>query len=751
MSKASTPRIVVESNGNPLLSAQGEVVFGARTGCDVVLDDPVAAARHCRVAFEDGFRVRDLDSVSGTWVDGKPARPSLVISDGSEIVIGVSKLVASVQSRDGVNTLVLDLQRNVFWWKRPGKGVFDNDPDAMVRAEVGFARFRALEVGNRVAIVAALVLLVAGAFVATVMEPLADPGPLLPSHALVTEVAGGVEAPHAAFAAAGPLARDQGCDVCHSTFSGTPANKCMQCHKDLRDLDDPSTWRHPYLGDGKLGVVSGMDAGEALCAVCHQDHQGAEFLKPAAGRLVGRCEICHRGDGAPMDEDAKRKLKQELLDRVPPTSPPQGKHPLATYRFPHDVHLGKAIDCAVCHRPDSAARARLPGASNPDRDDFVETPFEVCASCHVPNAPATNMTAEEQTRWLSKNQWPVVWHGTDEGGVHCKKCHATTERSGRAVFGPELRTVERPAFSAQQYADERAQYVAAARRRHEPEFEAHANGNACTLCHLRGGIPQSDAVARTFWHALHLADGSLAPEAGKRAEISRNKQDGCLSCHGDLLQASSLRTADEGGYRWPGDAEAQAACRQCHRQKEGESIAMQPAGAIAPERRAMATVIPHAPHVNSVHFGNEGVLADGCFSCHEFESGGADFRMVPRTKPAAGSCVACHAGHDHIAGNSCQKCHPAEAGKSNSFLLSAMVPEGTTVFGRAVPPAPTRPWPRSGFSHFSRGHVGPDIECKTCHGNTGIESAKTIEAVPLPDDRTAVCRECHLQKQFHWR
>ena len=72
-------------------------------------------------------------------------------------------------------------------------------------------------------------------------------------------------------------------------------------------------------------------------------------------------------------------------------------------------------------------------------------------------------------------------------------------------------------------------------------------------------------------------------------------------------------------------------------------------------------------------------------------------------------------------------------------------------FGREVPPLPQRDWPRSGFSHFSRGHVGPDVECKTCHGNTGLESANTLEAVPIPDDRTAVCRACHLEKQFHWR
>ncbi|HEX6812513.1 MAG TPA: FHA domain-containing protein [Planctomycetota bacterium] len=745
---------MVESNGSPLLGTDGEVVFGARTGCDVVLDDPVVAARHCRMSFEDGFVVRDLGSVTGTWVDGKQARPSAAITDGSEIVIGISKLVASVQSRDGVNTLVLDLQRNVFWWKRPGKGVFDNDPDAMVRAEVGFGRFRALEVGNRFAIVLALVLLVASAFVSTVMEPLADPGPLLPQHALVAEVAGGAAPPSPAFAAAGRLVHEQGCDVCHSTGAGTPARNCLQCHKDIRDPADPATWRHPYLRDGELGALPGMNAGEAFCTVCHQDHQGGEFLKPASDQLVGRCERCHSEGNAPLDEQGKKDLKQRLVANVPVTAPPQGKHPLATYRFPHDVHLGKQIACAICHEVDPAAKERFAaGASSADNDDFAETPFEICASCHVPDARPMRITVEEQARWRKESpQWPVRWHGTDEGGKHCKQCHASTERSGRTVFGPELTMIERPSFTAQQYADEQAQYTIG-RRTHEEQFEAHAQGNACTQCHLRGSARVLSSrldPPRTFWHALHLAEGSLSPREAERAAISLDRENGCLSCHVEIPQASKLRTADN-HYRWPAAAEAEPVCKQCHRERERELIAEEPALKIPADRRAMGTAFPHDVHVNHATFGKTGVLEGGCFACHEFERAGGEFAMVPRTKPAAANCIACHAGHDNIGGNSCQKCHPAEPGKSNSFLLSAMVPAGANAFGRVVPPAPQRDWPRSGFSHFSRGHVGPDLKCATCHGTTGIESAKTLEGVPIPDDRTAVCRECHVEKQFHWR
>ncbi|MEO6596732.1 MAG: FHA domain-containing protein, partial [Planctomycetota bacterium] len=234
-------RILVELNGSELLSTSEDVVFGSRTGCDVVVDDRVVADRHCRVTCEDGFSVRDLGSVTGTWVDGAPAKQTTPITDGSEIVIGASKLVASIKQSDATMTLVLDVQRLAFWWKKPGKGVFDNDPDAMVRTEVDFARFPALHLGNRIAMVAAIVLLTASTFFGFVMEPLADPGPLLREHALVADIAAGTPDPHGAFTEFGKRRAEQGCNVCHSTGAGTPASKCLQCHSYLAE---PATWRH---------------------------------------------------------------------------------------------------------------------------------------------------------------------------------------------------------------------------------------------------------------------------------------------------------------------------------------------------------------------------------------------------------------------------------------------------------------------------------------------------------------------------
>lgn len=752
---SAAPRIVVADATGPLIDSDAAVVFGTRAGCDVVLDDAVAAGRHCEFVHDGAFRVRDLGSVSGTWLDGTRVAGAMPVPDGGTLVLGTSRLVAKHETRDGVPCLSLQLQRNAFWWRKSGKQVFDNDPDALVRSEVAFGRFPALRAGNRIALVAAAALLLGGAFVAAVIEPLADAGPLLPVHATVTSgvpVAGA----HAGFARCQALAAEQGCNVCHTTGAGAPESKCLQCHEDLRA---PATWRHPYHNDGALGPLPGMHVDDAFCVVCHQDHQGADFLKAASDRLVGDCAACH----GTLDDAARTAL----LAKVPVTVPPPRLVDYDTYRFPHAAHLAPdvAIDCRVCHRvdPDTVARRRDGLPDDPDRHDFATVPYETCAACHVPGAPDAGIDAQQLERWRpeERHRWPVSWHGTDEGGQKCAACHAAAERGGARVFGPELRTVVRPAATAEQYAAERARYTVPART-HAEQFAAHAAGRACTSCHV-GALPAAIVrEARPFWHALHLADGALRPAADRRGPGSIDAEAGCLSCHQDLRDAGSLRDATTAAYHWPATDAAQAACRTCHREGErtgGRALPLQAAStSIPPERRSLAGAhpadFPHDVHVRSAAFGVSGSLAAGCFACHEFVpvAGGRDFESVPRTRPGAADCTDCHAGHADVGGGACQQCHPAEAGRSNSFLAASRVAPGTLVRGRPTPEPPRRSWPgQNRFSHLSPGHSRPDLGCDDCHDRAGTAAAATLDAVPIPDDRHPSCRECHLQRQFHWR
>jgi len=748
----SAPRIQVENNGTRTLDTTNAVVVGSSGVCDLVVEDVVVAPRHCEISFSGQFVVRDLGSVTGTWVDGARVVGPVPLKEGSTVVVGASRLTVRSVAEGSTPSLVIDLDRCGFWWTKPGKGVFDNDPDAMVRSEVRFGRFPLLQGTNRAAIAFAAALFCAAVMVGWVMERLADAGPLLPAHAeLVAAAASGTTGVHAQYAKCLELSREQSCNACHVAGTGTPEAKCMQCHEDLAAA--PS-WRHPYVGDGKLGPLPGMEVDEQFCVVCHRDHQGKDWLKPASAGLVGNCEACHSSAGSPVS-------RQDLYARLPEVKVEQVERPFDAYRFPHDVHVAREIDCAVCHLPDPGAVARA-GAGlprDPSQQDFADVPYETCASCHVPGAKPHNMSAEQQGRWVAKeHQWPVGRHGTDEGGALCLECHESTERGGQRVFGPEFRTVPRPAHTAAQHAAERARYTAPAHL-HKEQFAAHAGGRTCTECHVRGEVsPPTEPEPRTFWHALHLGDGAMQPLAGATAAISNDSRAGCISCHGGLSDARDLTDAGHSSYHWPADEKSQAACKECHREGQ-QALALTPVDtSIAPGRRNPTAIqFPHDVHLASNLYGVPGTaLAQGCYACHEFEQvpDGMEHQWVPRTLASAANCTQCHTGHDHVAGNSCQQCHPKEVGRTNSFLLASRVEVGSRSPARSepVPDRHVRKWPRNdGFSHLSPGHRAEELRCAECHGLDGLAKSKSLEDVPVPDDAVPSCRQCHLQKQFHWR
>lgn len=739
-------RIEVKNGNDELTFDDAIVTIGGRNDCDVVLRDAMVADRHCVVSYEagTGFVLRDLGSVVGTWVDSRRAGPSAELADGATIVVGTTRIAVAIEQGGGTRTLQLSTDPQSFWWTRPGKGAFDNDPDQLVYSETRFGRFPALRLSNRVAVLVGGVGLLAALFVSSVMEPLADAGPLLAAHALVQDgaVAGASSEGgdvHENLRACLALADEQGCNVCHATGSGAPEKKCAQCHGLPGEMAAQGSWRHPYHRDGAV-------ADQQLCVVCHTDHVGSDGARKAGtDALVGDCAACHAVEGETFD-------RQALIASAPLDVPAPVALAFEELRFPHDRHLAQEIGCDVCHRYDEQVRERhaagLPDRQ--DRHDFASVPFETCASCHVAGSEPVGMTAEQQQRWRATEfQWRVDWHGSDaDGGERCAACHdRNASDDGAETFGPELRTVARPRFDEAAYRAERARYTTASRS-HEQQFADHSGGQACTSCHLDGRIADVKArgeapPARTFWHALHLSPANLSPDgAGSAAAASKDAEAGCVSCHFDLGDegANGLKAAGDGAYHWPGSDRAQQACAECH--DTGAPLTALP---VTPSADGIERVpdFPHGPHVGSASFGVDGTLADGCFACHDFgpATAGRPFTQVPRTLAGARDCTACHGGHDHVGGGDCQQCHPKADGRSNSFLAQARV---------TTPPWPTRPWPApNGFRHLSAGHVGED--CTTCHADSGLATAGQLQDVRVPDERAPLCRDCHLERQFHWR
>ena len=71
----------------------GEVLIGRAAHCDLHIDDDQVAAEHARIAVSgDTIRIKDLDSPSGTYVNGTRVSAES-LGQGDEIRIGRARLM----------------------------------------------------------------------------------------------------------------------------------------------------------------------------------------------------------------------------------------------------------------------------------------------------------------------------------------------------------------------------------------------------------------------------------------------------------------------------------------------------------------------------------------------------------------------------------------------------------------------------------------------------------------------------------
>ena len=72
-----------------LVSVDRSVVIGRHPECDVVLRDGSVSGRHARIALtRDGFRVEDLGSTNGTFVNGQRITRPATVRPGDTIQTG---------------------------------------------------------------------------------------------------------------------------------------------------------------------------------------------------------------------------------------------------------------------------------------------------------------------------------------------------------------------------------------------------------------------------------------------------------------------------------------------------------------------------------------------------------------------------------------------------------------------------------------------------------------------------------------
>ena len=73
---------------DPSKLASGRMVIGRSSACDLVVDDDTVSRRHAALELRDGtWRLRDLGSRNGTWVNGRRAA-DVEVRAGDELQLG---------------------------------------------------------------------------------------------------------------------------------------------------------------------------------------------------------------------------------------------------------------------------------------------------------------------------------------------------------------------------------------------------------------------------------------------------------------------------------------------------------------------------------------------------------------------------------------------------------------------------------------------------------------------------------------
>ena len=94
---------------------QGGIVIGRDPGSDIQIPDPAASRFHARLDLsESGWKITDLDSSNGTFVDGDPVK-NQTLHHGQSIGIGDTNIFVET----AISTLSENLDRTQVIHKTP--------------------------------------------------------------------------------------------------------------------------------------------------------------------------------------------------------------------------------------------------------------------------------------------------------------------------------------------------------------------------------------------------------------------------------------------------------------------------------------------------------------------------------------------------------------------------------------------------------------------------------------------------------
>ncbi len=521
----------------------------------------------------------------------------------------------------------------------------------------------------------------------------------------------------------------QNCTKCHQAGQQFSAEKCLECHKELRASIS--------AGKGFHGRSS-----EKKCETCHHEHQGRGFALVDWGDR-GQSSFDHAKTGYPLT-GKHAKVKCADCHDARRVTDPAVKEVLSKGR---KSLLGAPATCAGCHF-----------------DEHRKQLGDDCQKCHEPAnwKPATKGFNHAQVRY------PLT--GAHEK-VQCAKCHVpVTDPDGKHSF---------PQAVAPTYARYKPLPFALCSDCHKDPHQGRL-GALCVTCHLvegwkvmRGAQGPGAAFHEKTRYPLRGAHVQVeckachGPFQGQVKGVYKNMAfAACTDCHQDahlaqlgkkgLPQAACDRCHAVQGWvpvrfelaehqktRYPLEgAHVAVACDRCHSKDPKMTEKVPPAMRAEAQRQ-------HRPLKLSQFTMEKKVDPKRCSACHrDVHQGQFEKRM------AVDGCAACHdqatftkTRFDHARDTkfrldgkhgrtACASCHATATGKDGKpFVRYA---------GAPVACARCHADP-----HAAQFAVKKVTECAACHGVEEWKKLKFVHTEPFTTyalsgkHEKLACEKCH--------
>ncbi len=518
--------------------------IGRGSNADLRFDDAGVALEHVEIVEEEsGFRIVDLGSLTGTYVNGK-AVAEWRLADGDAIDIGPVRLGVRITGRWA--PLELEIRPHE---QEAAPAASAGAPGAGSAAPAGpainyVAAYRLRRGGFNKAWLSLLLTLAAA--VAVLVLPIAGwttafrPGRVSEKHASL------------------------GCAYCHAPWRGPTDALCGACHGAKGSAPAPA--HHPEL------------AAAGSCGACHFEHRDLPRLTAVTDRS---CVDCHRdlrarSKGALTFARTATSFADDHPDfsltlaggRLPLGQAVASRRDPARLRFSHQVHLKErlrglpkevlSLGCESCHRGVEEGRepelsydlacaschpltfdSRLPKEQAPHRPPEEVHRFLIVAFAENPQAARSLF--ERRTRILEGGARgdldvsPRVLRAANDAEIYlfrtaCAECHEIDLRSSPPRVAPTAIPHD---------------WLPHARFTHA----AHRENLKCADCHA--GAAESRKATDVLLPGIatcrpcHGGDGPLPRDVARRAT-----NNGCVNCHGyHPKNRSRIGTSPQGGSR----------------------------------------------------------------------------------------------------------------------------------------------------------------------------------------------------------